>query len=178
MRSGPDGELPAGVGLFLATEAVWVSVNWSLLLEESWCADGERRVRARIPASVTARPAWRHILDFAADVAANPSLSGIPWALDLRRTGEAGAAGPSPAGSNGRPSTAVRCGCPEGWENRPAGHASTVPWPGPGDVGRAGPGCAGQVAERSRPPTDIRRRAFSSASSPSAPARMASRRPG
>ncbi|MFF5468733.1 IS701 family transposase [Streptomyces achromogenes] len=79
------------IGLFLAAEVGCVPVNWSLLLEESWCADKERRSRARIPASVTARPAWRHILDFAADVSANPSLTGIPWALDLRRTTDAGA---------------------------------------------------------------------------------------
>ncbi|CAL9281888.1 IS701 family transposase [Streptomyces sp. SudanB182_2057] len=79
------------MGLFLAAEVGCVPVSWSLLLEESWCADEERRVRARIPASVTARPAWRHILDFATDVSATPSLPGIPWALDLRRTADAGA---------------------------------------------------------------------------------------
>ncbi|MFF5858052.1 IS701 family transposase [Streptomyces sp. NPDC012751] len=79
------------MGLFLAAEIGCVPVNWDLLLGESWCADQERRMRARIPASVTARPAWRHILDFAGDVAANPCLAGIPWALDLRRTADAGA---------------------------------------------------------------------------------------
>ncbi|GAA2229562.1 IS701 family transposase [Streptomyces nogalater] len=77
-------------GLFLAAAIGCVPVDWSLLLEESWCADEERRARARIPPSVTARPAWGHILDFAADVSADSSLSGIPWALDLRRTAEAG----------------------------------------------------------------------------------------
>ncbi|MFI0165797.1 IS701 family transposase [Streptomyces sp. NPDC017095] len=77
------------MGLFLAVEGGCVPVNWSLLLEESWCADKERRARARIPASVTARPAWKHILDFAADMAVNPGLTGIPWVLDLRRTPDA-----------------------------------------------------------------------------------------
>ncbi|MFF8729286.1 IS701 family transposase [Streptomyces sp. NPDC015171] len=79
------------MGLFLAADIGCVPVDWSLLLERSWCADEERRARARIPESVTARPAWRHILDFATDVAANPGLSGIPWVLDLRRTDDAGA---------------------------------------------------------------------------------------
>ncbi|MBK3525053.1 MULTISPECIES: transposase [Streptomyces] len=45
----PDNCLPA-IGLFLATEAGCVPVNWSLPLVDSWCADRERRVRTRIPA--------------------------------------------------------------------------------------------------------------------------------
>ncbi|GAB2584780.1 hypothetical protein GCM10027168_16950 [Streptomyces capparidis] len=89
--SGRTINCQLALGLFLCAESCCVPVDWSLVLGDSWCRDEQRRRRARIPESVSARPAWAHILDFATAVSAHPGLAAVPWAVDLRRTPVAGA---------------------------------------------------------------------------------------
>ncbi|WP_405905520.1 MULTISPECIES: transposase [unclassified Streptomyces] len=77
------------VGLFLATGAHCFPVDWSLVLNDAWGRDRQRRLRARIPESETARPVGGHVLDLAADVVARPRLPAVPWVLDLTRSDDA-----------------------------------------------------------------------------------------
>ncbi|UUN31456.1 transposase [Streptomyces sp. FIT100] len=78
------------VGLFLATDSHCFPVGWSLVLDDAWGRDRQRRLRARIPEAETTRPVGAHVLDYAADVAAQPRLHPIPWVLDLTRSDDAG----------------------------------------------------------------------------------------
>ncbi|MFE7835505.1 transposase [Streptomyces sp. NPDC057474] len=78
------------VGLFLSAGAHCFPVDWSLVLDATWGRERRRRLRARIPETVTARPLGGHVLDFAAGVAAEPRLPEVPWVLDLTRYDDAG----------------------------------------------------------------------------------------
>jgi hypothetical protein len=78
------------IGLFLSTDTNCIPVDWTLLLGDSWCKNEQRRRRARIPETVSTRPAWAHILDLASAVAVQPWLASVPWSLDLRRISESG----------------------------------------------------------------------------------------
>jgi hypothetical protein len=73
------------IGLFLAAGAHCFPVDWSLVLDEPWGRDRQRRLRARIPEAETARPVGGHVLDLAAGVVAQPRLPDMPWVLDLTR---------------------------------------------------------------------------------------------
>jgi hypothetical protein len=72
-----------GVGLFLTSAAQSIPVDWTLLLDETWTLDEERRRRARIPDDVASRPVWADILHLV-DRAAALRLSGAaPLVVDL-----------------------------------------------------------------------------------------------
>lgn len=77
------------VGLFLAAGAHCFPVAWSLVLDDTWARDRQRRLRARIPDAETARPVGGHVLDLAAGVVAQPQLPEVPWVLDLTRCDDA-----------------------------------------------------------------------------------------
>lgn len=77
------------VGLFLATGTGCFPVDWSLVLSGPWDWDVERRLRARVPEAEQARPAGAHVVDYAADVLAQPQLPRVPWVLDLTRCEDA-----------------------------------------------------------------------------------------
>ncbi|GGZ64428.1 hypothetical protein GCM10010387_67030 [Streptomyces inusitatus] len=72
------------LGLFMASDALAIPVDWMIVLDESWCDDAYRRQRARIPDSVTHRPDWAHVLDFAARVTDERQAASVPWVADLR----------------------------------------------------------------------------------------------
>ncbi|SEQ18756.1 IS701 family transposase [Streptomyces radiopugnans] len=78
------------VGLFLSADAHCFPVGWSLVLDDAWDRDRQRRRRARIPEAETARPMSSYIFDHAAAVAAQPRLPRVPWVLDLARCEDAG----------------------------------------------------------------------------------------
>lgn len=78
------------VGLFLAAGAHCFPVDWSLVLDETWGRDRQRRLRARIPEAETARPVGGHVLDLAAGVVTQPQLPDVPWVLDLTQCDDAG----------------------------------------------------------------------------------------
>jgi hypothetical protein len=78
------------VGLFLAAGAHCFPVDWSLVLDEAWGRNQQRRLRARIPEAETARPVGGHVLRLAAGVVAQPRLPEVPWVLDLTRRNDAG----------------------------------------------------------------------------------------
>ncbi|MFI8824643.1 transposase [Streptomyces sp. NPDC053431] len=88
-ESGRTVNCQVALALFVVTDSTCVPVDWRLLLGDAWCRDAERRARARIPASVEARPAGAHILDFAARAAACGRAGEAPWLLDLRHHPEA-----------------------------------------------------------------------------------------
>lgn len=71
----------AATGMFIATDRHAVPVDWSLLLDADWTEDQARRARARIPDSVTPRPADRTVLDMVDRLAAH--LPVAPLVADL-----------------------------------------------------------------------------------------------
>ncbi|GAA2910758.1 putative ISXo8 transposase [Actinoplanes cyaneus] len=70
------------LGLFLCTEAGSFPVSWRLLLRDAWAEDRQRRLRARIPRDVTARPRWAHLMEFVGEVSRG-RLPALPWILTL-----------------------------------------------------------------------------------------------
>ncbi|MGW2831081.1 IS701 family transposase [Streptomyces sp. NPDC001286] len=87
--SGLTVNCQRAVGLFLAAGNHCFPVDWSLVLDESWCRDRQRRLRARVPEAETARPVGGHVLDLAARAVAQPWLPDVPWVLDLTRCDDA-----------------------------------------------------------------------------------------
>ncbi len=77
------------VVLFLAAGAHCFPVDWALMLDDTWDRDRYRRLRARVPDAETARHIDAGILDYATDVAAQPRLPRVPWALDLTQWDDA-----------------------------------------------------------------------------------------
>ncbi|WP_444875594.1 IS701 family transposase [Streptomyces mayonensis] len=71
--------------LFLASGTQCYPVDWSLVLDGAWNPDRERGRRARIPGSEAGRTPADHVIGYAAGVAAQPPLAGLPWVLDLTR---------------------------------------------------------------------------------------------
>lgn len=78
------------IGLFLSTADRSIPVDWRILLDDSWLGDDHRRRRARIPASITPRPEWTHVLDFADHIASRHPLTMAPLVVDLRAVADAG----------------------------------------------------------------------------------------
>lgn len=78
------------IGLFLAASAHCFPVDWRLVLDDTWGRDRQRRLRARIPDSESARPLGGHVLDLAGGVPAQPRMPDVPWVLDLTRCDDAG----------------------------------------------------------------------------------------
>jgi SRSO17 transposase len=60
---GKKANCQALVSLTLATAEVPVCLGLRLYLPEGWCADAERRARARVPEGIAYRPKWRIALD-------------------------------------------------------------------------------------------------------------------
>lgn len=83
-----------GIGLFLSGSRHSVPVAWRLLLDDTWCADPERRRRARIPHDVTPRPTWVLVLEMIDQFAAAgvggtaPVVFGHDHALGAHRLAE------------------------------------------------------------------------------------------
>ncbi|MFE9395276.1 IS701 family transposase [Streptomyces flavidovirens] len=70
-----------GIGLFLSDGRRSVPVAWRLLLDDTWCADPERRRRARIPHEVAPRPAWALVLEMLDQFAAVGVAEAAPLVL-------------------------------------------------------------------------------------------------
>ncbi|GGQ57538.1 transposase [Streptomyces althioticus] len=77
------------LGFFLVAGGHAHPVDWSLVLGGGWNADPERMRRARIPAAEAGRTVADHVVGYAAGVAAQPHLAGLPWVLDLTRCDDA-----------------------------------------------------------------------------------------
>ncbi len=73
-----------GVGLFLATGAHCLPVEWGLVLDGTWGRDEDRRRRARLPESAVVGGAWRHALMMAPGSGAGPLVVDGRCADDLR----------------------------------------------------------------------------------------------
>ncbi|WP_327392130.1 transposase [Streptomyces sp. NBC_01186] len=72
----------SAVGLFLATEAGSVPVDWRLRLDGPWALDAGRRRRARLPEHARPQPVWADVLEMTAQLSAQ--LLPAPVVADLR----------------------------------------------------------------------------------------------
>lgn len=77
IRTGRTVNAQLGVGLFLSTGRRAVAVDWRLVLDDDWCADPERRRRAKLPETATPRRTWQQALSLAA-------ADGLPIVADAR----------------------------------------------------------------------------------------------
>jgi hypothetical protein len=77
-----------GVGLFLASEAEAIPVDWSLVLDGGWCDDAALRRRARIPDTVGAASAWERAVGMADAADALSGEARAPLVVDLTATGD------------------------------------------------------------------------------------------
>ncbi|MER6346272.1 IS701 family transposase [Streptomyces sp. NPDC001595] len=79
-----------GVGLFAATAAGAVPVDWRILLSGPWSED-ERRRRTRVPPEARCRPSWADVLDLVDELTASGvAVPDVPVLADLRTTGDGG----------------------------------------------------------------------------------------
>ncbi|CAL9674658.1 IS701 family transposase [Streptomyces sp. enrichment culture] len=80
-----------GLGAFVAADGETVPVDWRLVLPAAWADDGQRRLRARIPAVVRHRTLSAYALDLVDTLRANSTLPAPPVVADMSECSDPGA---------------------------------------------------------------------------------------